>query len=119
MRSLSLRIAFTTAAIGLGVPGAAPCQPAMPPPPSSTVQPIVKQPSGSEPNAVDPGLALIKDRCSGCHSADYVLGSRRTATDWHDTILQMINRGAEANESEVAQMQAYLEKNRLIAPPPS
>ncbi len=116
MRRLLLLIAITAAAIGLGLPGAASCQPALPSSSNAAAQPIEKQETQSEPTAVDPGFLLIKDRCSACHSADYVLGSRRTATDWHDTILQMIGRGAEANESEVAQIQAYLEKNRLIAP---
>jgi len=110
VRTFQLLIA--SAAFGLGVVSAADCQPS----PSSSAQMSAGQPSGGEASADEPGYALIKDRCGACHSADYVLGSRRTASDWHDTILQMINRGADANETEAAQIQAYLEKYRLITP---
>lgn len=108
----TFRLLIASAAFGLGVASAAHCQPS----PTSSAQTSAGQPDGGEAPADEPGYTLIKDRCGACHSADYVLGSRRTASDWRDTILQMINRGADANETEAAQIQAYLEKYRLIAP---
>jgi len=66
---------------------------------------------------VDPGLALIQGRCTGCHDTGFILQSRRTPDAWRDIVAEMIGRGAELSESEAAQVQAYLEKTRSAPAP--
>ena len=87
------------------------------PAPTTPAQPSAPAPADAA-TAVDPGLTLIQGRCNSCHSADLVLQTRRPKAAWRDLINEMVGKGAQVSDPEADQIQAYLEKNQSIAPPP-
>jgi mono/diheme cytochrome c family protein len=105
----TLALAALVAAGALTLANAAqePPPPAPPPPPS---------PAESAPT--DPGVALIQGRCAMCHSADFVLQARKPKAAWRDLINEMVAKGAQVSDAEADQIQAYLEKNQSVPPPP-
>ena len=46
-----------------------------------------------------------------CHDIDTVTGARRTKIGWQQTVEDMVSRGAEGSDQEIAQVLAYLTKN--------
>ncbi len=53
-------------------------------------------PSGGVSDAV----ALIEERCSGCHGLDKVEAAEMDEAGWTATVDRMIDHGAELNETE-------------------
>jgi cytochrome c5 len=49
--------------------------------------------------------------CSGCHEPEAVLGRMDSPKNWARKVDSMINRGAEASPEEIAQINAYLNRN--------
>ena len=49
--------------------------------------------------------------CSGCHEPGAVLGRMDSPKDWARKVDSMINRGAQATPDEIAQINAYLNRN--------
>lgn len=55
--------------------------------------------------------ALVIRACTACHTAQYVVSTRRSRAEWSGTIKFMIERGAVATPSERAQILEYLNEN--------
>jgi hypothetical protein len=57
------------------------------------------------------GKTLLEDRCSVCHSLDYIYNSRGTADQWAAVVSIMISNGAVLNSQEEKILDSYLAKN--------
>lgn len=55
--------------------------------------------------------ATLLRACVGCHEIETVTGSRYTESGWRRTVDDMVSRGAEGSEQEIADVVAYLAKN--------
>ena len=56
------------------------------------------------------GKTILVRACVGCHEIDTVMGSRYTESGWRRTVDDMVSRGAEGSEQEIADVVAYLTK---------
>jgi hypothetical protein len=54
---------------------------------------------------------LVVRVCSACHPPEVVVARRRTAEEWDEIVLRMIDRGAEATEEEQRQIVAYFARH--------
>ena len=54
------------------------------------------------------GEALLKGRCTECHSLSRVEQARKTEADWQKTVQRMVGTGAALNEEEQAAVIKYL-----------
>jgi len=63
-----------------------------------------------------PGLDLINQRCSACHSAATVFAQRKSPDDWASTVQLMVDRGADLKPEEIDAVTDYLVKNFSDAP---
>jgi hypothetical protein len=52
--------------------------------------------------------AITARLCSGCHSLQVVMDTPRDYDAWHDTVQNMIDRGARGTSDEFAQVMQYL-----------
>ncbi|MGD9904167.1 MAG: cytochrome c [Vicinamibacterales bacterium] len=67
---------------------------------------LVAQPSALPDG---PGKAEFERVCSGCHdAAAAVTGSRRSRAAWEQIVADMVVRGAEGSDEELALVVAYL-----------
>jgi competence protein ComEA len=57
------------------------------------------------------GKELMVKVCLNCHGTGHFRGQRLSPDDWSDKVYDMIDRGAKANDDEVAAVVAYLTKN--------
>ncbi len=57
-----------------------------------------------------PNRATVQRICSGCHSAQMVLGRRMTREQWGSTVSNMIGRGAKISDDEFDEVVEYLSK---------
>jgi len=57
------------------------------------------------------GKELVVKVCLECHGTGHFRGQRLTPDDWSDKVYDMIDRGAKANDDQVAAVVAYLAKN--------
>src|SRR5689334_7675958 len=55
-----------------------------------------------------PGKEKVEKICSGCHEMESVVGSRRTKAGWQRMTEDMVSRGAEGSEEDLAAVVAYL-----------
>jgi competence ComEA-like helix-hairpin-helix protein len=55
-----------------------------------------------------PARDTVKKICSGCHEMESVISSRRTKIGWQQITEDMISRGAEGSDAEMAAVVAYL-----------
>jgi mono/diheme cytochrome c family protein len=102
MPALTLSVLATLCGLGIAVAAADP--PAPPPTPAQQAP-------------VEPGLALIQTHCIDCHDTGFIFQTRRPAQDWGDIVNEMVSRGADLDEAEIALVRAYLEKNWSLPPP--
>jgi len=58
-----------------------------------------------------PGLAIIKEKCSTCHSTASVFGQHRSPDDWAATVQLMVDRGADLSPDEQNVVIGYLAEN--------
>ena len=58
-----------------------------------------------------PGLVVINERCSGCHTPATVFGQRRSADEWESTVQLMVDRGADLSPDDVTLVVGYLAQN--------
>ena len=91
-------------------------QPTAPPP----TAPPTEIPQEQEPTApptdvpeeeeppTDDGMALLEERCTECHGLDRTTSARKTREEWEETVIRMVNKGAQLNEEEQAILIAYL-----------
>ena len=70
--------------------------------------------AGGQEKAGDPseakGKATLEKFCVGCHELDVVTATRRTKIGWQQNVEDMISRGAEGSDQEMAEVVAYLTK---------
>src|SRR5690349_6348953 len=55
-----------------------------------------------------PGRDAVKKICSDCHELETVTSSRRTRTGWQQITDEMVSRGAEGTDEEMAAVVDYL-----------
>ena len=58
-----------------------------------------------------PGKDILEKKCSACHSPSQVTTVGRSAEEWQEVTVAMIDLGAELNEEEVKVLVEYLAKN--------
>jgi competence ComEA-like helix-hairpin-helix protein len=56
------------------------------------------------------GKAAVLKICVGCHEIGDTTGSRRTELGWQQSVAEMVDRGAEGSDDELAAIIAYLTK---------
>jgi competence protein ComEA len=55
-----------------------------------------------------PGRDVVQKICAACHEIETVIASRRTKIGWQQTVEDMIARGAEGSDEEMAAVADYL-----------
>jgi len=55
-----------------------------------------------------PGRETVQRICATCHEIEAVIASRRTKIGWQQSVEDMIARGAEGSEEQMAAVIAYL-----------
>jgi competence protein ComEA len=55
-----------------------------------------------------PGRETLKKVCATCHEIETVVGSRRTRIGWERNVEEMVSRGAEGSDEEMAAVVDYL-----------
>ena len=68
-----------------------------------------------------PGKEILEKKCSTCHAPEQVTTFGRSAEEWHEVVVSMIDLGAEINEEEAKVLVEYLAKNWPVkgsTPPP-
>lgn len=55
-----------------------------------------------------PGKETVRKICGNCHEMETVIASRRTQTGWQQMVDDMITRGAEGSDDEMAAVVTYL-----------
>jgi hypothetical protein len=58
-----------------------------------------------------PGKEILEKKCSTCHAPEQVTTFGRSAEEWHEVIVNMIDLGAEVTEEESKVLVEYLAKN--------
>ena len=58
-----------------------------------------------------PGKEILEKKCSVCHAPEQVTTFGRSAEEWHEVVVNMIDLGAELNEEEAKVLVEYLAKN--------
>ena len=58
-----------------------------------------------------PGKEVLEKKCSTCHAPEQVTTFGRSAEEWHEVVVSMIDLGAEVNEEEAKVLVEYLAKN--------
>jgi mono/diheme cytochrome c family protein len=75
----------------------------------ATAYPGVAQDDTALPDGA--GKAIVQKMCVSCHSLKTVTSNRATKEQWSDTVQQMVSRGAEGTDEEIATVIDYLAKN--------
>ena len=58
-----------------------------------------------------PGKEILEKKCSTCHAPEQVTTFGRSAEEWHEVVVNMVDLGAEVNEEEAKVLVEYLAKN--------
>lgn len=58
-----------------------------------------------------PGLTIINEKCSGCHTTASVFSQRRSPDDWAATVQLMVDRGADLSPDDENVVIGYLAEN--------
>ena len=66
-----------------------------------------------------PGKEILEKKCSTCHAPEQVTTFGRSAEEWHEVVVNMIDLGAELNEEEAKVLVEYLAKNWPLKGPAS
>ena len=82
--------------------GAAVAQGASKGPPASKAAVVPATP------ADDADRALLEKQCGGCHGIDQVTAKTRNASEWAETIDQMINYGAQLSADDNKRITEFL-----------
>jgi cytochrome c5 len=64
--------------------------------------------NGSSVFPAAPERDLVVRTCVACHAPELVIAKRHTPEEWDDIIAKMVDRGAQANDTEQQQILAYL-----------
>ena len=55
-----------------------------------------------------PGKEVVERACANCHELETVAGARRTRVEWQRMVEDMVARGADASDADVAAIVSYL-----------
>ena len=58
-----------------------------------------------------PGKQILLNTCTMCHNLQRIKNGRRSAEEWEETLLAMLNEGAPVSDEEFPVIHAYLSKN--------
>jgi cytochrome c5 len=72
------------------------------------VQFLVRE-HGPVPNG--PGKEILLNTCTMCHDLGRIKNGRRSAEEWEETLLSMLNEGAPLSDEQFPVIHAYLSKN--------
>src|SRR3984957_2380493 len=75
----------------------------------ATAFPCVAQDDTALPDGA--GKAIVQKMCVGCHNLKTVTSNHATKEQWSDTVQQMVSRGADGTDEEIATVIDYLAKN--------
>lgn len=64
-------------------------------------------PPAEEPPAID-GATLLEERCTQCHDLERTTQKRKTREEWEQTVVRMVNKGANLTEDEQKILIDYL-----------
>ena len=64
--------------------------------------------NGSSVFPAAPERDLVARACTACHAPELVTAKRHTPEEWDDIIAKMIDRGAQASDTEQQQILEYL-----------
>ena len=76
----------------------------------TTPKPTAETTATVHASAMD-GKALLEDRCSVCHSLNYIYNSRGTPEQWKEVVSMMKANGAVLSPQEEKILDDYLGKN--------
>lgn len=79
-----------------------------PPPAAPQAPAAAATPSAPPPG---PGLVIIKEHCTTCHSTTTIFSQHRTPDDWAATVQLMIDRGADLTPDDMNVVVDYLANN--------
>jgi cytochrome c5 len=58
-----------------------------------------------------PGRAILLNTCTMCHDLGRIKTGRRSAEEWEETLISMLNEGAPVSDAEFPVIHAYLSKH--------
>jgi cytochrome c5 len=58
-----------------------------------------------------PGKEVILNTCTQCHDLFRIKANRRSPEEWEETLISMLNEGAQLNDEEFARVHQYLSRN--------
>lgn len=58
-----------------------------------------------------PGKEVVLNTCTQCHDLYRIKANRRSPEEWEETLISMLNEGAQLNDEEFARVHAYLSRN--------
>ena len=58
-----------------------------------------------------PGKEIILNTCTQCHDLFRIKANRRSPEEWEETLISMLNEGAQLNDEEFARVHRYLSRN--------
>jgi len=64
-------------------------------------EPTTRLPAGD-------GAVLLEERCTACHSLYRVERAQKSHEEWAQTVIHMVEKGAQLNEDEQATLVDYL-----------
>ena len=64
--------------------------------------------NGSSVFPAAPERDLVARACTACHAPELVTAKRHTPEEWDDIIAKMVDRGAQASDTEQQQILEYL-----------
>jgi mono/diheme cytochrome c family protein len=76
---------------------------------ATTALPLTAQDDVALPDGA--GKAIVQKMCVGCHSLTTVTSQHATKDQWSATVQQMVSRGADGTDEEIATVIDYLAKN--------
>ena len=72
---------------------------------------VMAGPAAAQTFPDGPGKEILEKKCSVCHAPEQVTTFGRSAEEWHEVVVNMIDLGAELNEEETKVLVEYLAKN--------
>ena len=58
-----------------------------------------------------PGKAILLNTCTMCHDLSRIKFGRRSAEEWEETLISMLNEGAPLNDQDFVTIHHYLSEN--------
>ena len=58
-----------------------------------------------------PGKQILLNICTQCHNLQRIKNGKRSAEEWEETLLAMLNEGAPVNDEQLPVIHAYLSRH--------